>query len=62
MDIVLHPNEVKKDFFVKCNCCNQILTNWVGSTPCCGSIAYSCNEDGSNVSDAVHLYGAIVEK
>ena len=28
------------DFWVECNVCKQHLKNWVGSTPCCGSIAF----------------------
>lgn len=28
------------NFKVECNCCGQIYENWVGSTPCCGSIAF----------------------
>jgi hypothetical protein len=28
------------DFTVECNVCKQQYDNWVGSTPCCGSIAY----------------------
>lgn len=59
MKIKLHPNKSKKDFFVKCNCCGQIFKNHVGSTACCGSIAYSCDEDGSNITDTAHLYGFI---
>ena len=30
----------KKDFWVECNVCKHRLKNWVGSTPCCGSIAW----------------------
>lgn len=30
----------QQDFTVACNRCGQKYDNWVGSTPCCGSIAY----------------------
>jgi len=30
----------KEDFWVECNVCKTQLKNWVGSTPCCGSIAF----------------------
>lgn len=59
MNIELHPKEEEKDFFVKCNVCGQILKNWIGSTACCGSIAYSCDEDGGNVTDTIQLFGFI---
>lgn len=32
-------------FTVECNCCKQWLDNWVGSTPCCGSVAYRLKKD-----------------
>lgn len=35
----------KKDFWVECNVCKAQLKNHVGSTPCCGSIAWIV-EDG----------------
>ncbi len=59
MKIELHQEENEKTFFVKCNVCGHVLKDWIGSTPCCGSIAYECNEDGTNVSDKVNLYGFI---
>jgi hypothetical protein len=48
----------EKDFWVQCNVCKQNLKNWVGSTPCCGSIAYLVNEDGSTSKDFI-LYGSV---
>lgn len=27
-------------FWVECNVCKTQYKNWVGSTPCCGSVAY----------------------
>ena len=57
MKIQLHPQEEEKDFFVKCNVCKHVYKNWIGSTYCCGSIAYQCNEDGSNESDTINLFG-----
>ncbi len=35
----------KKDFWVECNVCKHRLKNWVGSTPCCGSIAWVVEND-----------------
>jgi len=32
--------EKENDFWVECNVCKSQHKNWVGSTPCCGSIAY----------------------
>ena len=37
----------KDDFWVECNVCKTQLKNWVGSTPCCGSIAFLV-EDGES--------------
>ncbi len=51
----------KKDFYVECNVCKQRLKNWVGSTPCCGSIAYMVNDDGSVSKDFV-LYASVDNK
>lgn len=59
MNLELHPQEEEKKFYVKCNVCGQVLENWVGSTPCCGSIAYSCDKNGDNVSDEIHLFGFV---
>ncbi len=47
--------EEKVEFTVKCAQCNCYYDNWVGSTPCCGSIAYLVEDDG-NVSDDVLLF------
>jgi hypothetical protein len=38
--------ELTKDFIVECNVCGQRYVNHVGSTPCCGSIAYLVDENG----------------
>ena len=51
-------DENKNDFWVECNVCKQHLKNWVGSTPCCGSIAYLVKEDGT-VSKDLLLYGSV---
>lgn len=48
----------EKDFWVECNVCKQRLKNWVGSTPCCGSIAYLVEEDGT-ASKNFTLYGSV---
>ena len=34
----------EKDVIVECDVCGQRYTNWAGSTPCCGSIAFVLNE------------------
>lgn len=36
---------MEKDFIVVCNVCGTVYTNWVGSTPCCGSIAYLIDDN-----------------
>lgn len=61
MNIKIHQSEPGQDFYVKCNVCKQILSNWIGSTPCCGSIAYSCNEDGTQVGYTVNLFGHVTQ-
>lgn len=35
-----------KDFIVECNVCGHRYSNWSGSTPCCGSLAFIVGEDG----------------
>lgn len=42
------PTDVNSDsdYWVECNICKSQLKNWVGSTPCCGSIAWIV-EDGN---------------
>jgi hypothetical protein len=35
----------KEDFTVECNVCGQRYLNHVGSTECCGSIAYVVEDD-----------------
>jgi hypothetical protein len=30
----------EKDYWVECGVCGQLYHNWVGSTPCCGSLAF----------------------
>lgn len=35
---------------VECSVCNKHLVNHIGSTPCCGAIAYSI-EDGKVTND-----------
>ena len=36
---------MEENFVVECNVCKQLYENYVGSTECCGSIAYIV-EDG----------------
>lgn len=47
------------DFTVECNCCKQWLDNWIGSTPCCGSIAYVVDEETKEVSNKLLLHSAL---
>lgn len=49
-----------EDYFIaECNVCGNHLRNWVGSTPCCGSIAYIVEENGVAVDNKdVILYGS----
>lgn len=47
------------DFTVECNCCKQWLHNWVGSTPCCGSIAYRVDKETGEVSDKFFLHSTL---
>ena len=46
----MNNEEKTKDFIVECNVCRTQYKNHVGSTPCCGSIAFDV-ESGS-----IHLY------
>lgn len=46
----------EENFTVECNVCKQWLENWVGSTPCCGSIAYEVNKETGEVKDRFYLY------
>ena len=48
----------EKDFYVECDVCKQHLKNWIGSTPCCGSIAWMVNDDDS-VSKTITLFASI---
>jgi hypothetical protein len=49
--------EDQEVFYVKCNMCEAVLKDWIGSTPCCGSIAYECDKDGKvDEKMRVHLY------
>ena len=53
-------NKMKeKEFTVECNYCKQWLDNWVGSTPCCGSIAYRVDRETGEVSDKILLSSLI---
>ena len=45
-------------FTVECNVCKQQYVNWVGSTPCCGSLAYLVAKYGST-SKKVSLYTSV---
>lgn len=46
----------EEDFIVECNCCKQWYYNLVGSTSCCGSIAYKVNRETGEVSNNIFLY------
>ena len=47
----------KNDFWVECNVCKTQLKNWIGSTPCCGSIAFMV-EDGK-VTEKISLFASL---
>lgn len=47
----------EESFVVECAVCKQHLENWMGSTPCCGSIAYLV-EDGK-VSDKISIFASL---
>ena len=49
----------KEEFTVECNVCKQRYNNWVGSTPCCGSIAYRVDRETGEVSDKFLLHSLI---
>lgn len=46
------------EFTVQCAVCRQYYDNWIGSTPCCGSIAYLVNDDGS-ISKDISLFASV---
>ena len=48
----------KKNFWVACRVCGSQYKNWVGSTPCCGSLA-SLVDDNGNATDNVVLFGSL---
>lgn len=50
--------EKQEIFTVECNVCKQRYDNWVGSTPCCGSLAFKVKEDGS-VSKEIELFARV---
>ena len=52
---------MEKDFIVECAVCKHHLTNWVGSTPCCGSIAYVVDED-NNPTNSFMVYAKVEDK
>jgi hypothetical protein len=47
-----------KEFKVECNVCGTRYYNWVGSTPCCGSIAYLVDDDDNKTND-ICLFASI---
>lgn len=46
------------EFWVECNVCKSHLKNWIGSTPCCGSIAYRVDESGKATKKII-LFGSV---
>lgn len=48
---------VEEDFWVECNVCKQHYKNHVGSTECCGSIAYIVKN--GEVSNKINLLASI---
>lgn len=51
--------EAPKDFWVQCGVCNGLIKNHVGSTPCCGSIAYVVNDEGITTKE-LKLFGSVL--
>ena len=45
------------DYWVESNVCKSQFKNWVGSTPCCGSVAYLV-EDGK-VTEKMSLLASV---
>lgn len=43
----------ENDFTVQCNVCRQEFNNWIGSTPCCGSLASIVGENGEVTEESV---------
>lgn len=48
--------DTKENFTVACNVCGNWLENWVGSTPCCGSIAYEVDTKTGEKKDNIFIY------
>lgn len=55
---MLNNNIMEKDFTVECNVCGTRYTNWVGSTPCCGSIAYLVDTENKKTNN-ICLFASI---
>jgi hypothetical protein len=49
---------MEKDFWIECPVCRAQYKNWVGSTPCCGALAYIVNEQGDPTS-WVSIYASL---
>lgn len=47
-----------EDFVVECNVCGTRYHNWIGSTPCCGSIAYLVDENNQKTNN-ICLFASI---
>lgn len=47
----------RKDFIVECDVCGQRYKNHVGSTECCGSIAFVVKDDKK--TEAFMVYGLV---
>ena len=43
----------KKDYWLQCNVCGTQYKNWVGSTPCCGSLAYLVDDKGIKTNSTI---------
>jgi predicted ATP-dependent serine protease len=48
----------KNDFWAKCRVCGTQHLNWIGSTPCCGSLADMVDDDGVPMG-TVALFGSV---
>ncbi len=49
--------EKEKEFWVECNVCKTQYKNHVGSTPCCGSIAYLM--EGETKTKSLVLFASV---
>lgn len=46
----------EENFTVACNVCGHWLDNWIGSSPCCGSICFDVNRETGETSKEFRLF------